>query len=93
MIWEDGQQITIFQKGLKTHPKPTLKTKGNSIIFGGCWAYKSGLRILFWAPKVPFFATAFVSNVSFELYFGHSIAQQVNDMKRGKNYLIQSFDK
>ena len=31
-----------------------LKTKGNSIIFGGCWAYKSGLRFFVWALEVPF---------------------------------------
>ena len=32
-----------------------LKTKGNSIIFGGCWAYKSCLRTFIGAPKVSFF--------------------------------------
>ena len=32
--------------GLKPFQKwYTLKTKGNSIIFGGCWAYKIGLGI------------------------------------------------
>ena len=32
-----------------------LKTKVNSIIFGGCLTYKSALRIFVWALKVPFF--------------------------------------
>ena len=36
----------------------TLKAKGNFIILGGCWAHKSGLRILVWAHKVPFFVFA-----------------------------------
>ena len=35
-----------------------LKTKGNSIIFGGCWACKSGLRFLIWALEVPFSGTS-----------------------------------
>ena len=46
----------------------TLKTKSNSIIFGGCWAYKSGLRIFVRAPEVPFFGTriwALLSKVPF----------------------------
>ena len=34
-----------------------LKTKGNSIIFGGCWAYKSGLCFWIRALKVPFLGT------------------------------------
>ena len=32
-----------------------IKIKGNSIIFGGCWTYKSGLRIFVRASEVPFF--------------------------------------
>ena len=32
-----------------------IKTKGNSIILGGCWTYKSCLRILVFSTKVPFF--------------------------------------
>ena len=44
--------------GLKPFQKwQTLKTQGNSIIFGGCWAYKSGLKILIPASEVPFFST------------------------------------
>ena len=34
-----------------------LETKGNSIIFGRCWTYKSGKTIFIWAPEVPFFGT------------------------------------
>ena len=34
-----------------------IKIKGNSIIFGGCWAYKSGLRIFVRTLEVPFFCT------------------------------------
>ena len=42
--------------GLKPTQKwLTLKTKGNSTIFGGCWAFKSGLRILVRKTKGPFF--------------------------------------
>ena len=32
----------------------TPKTKRNSNIFGGCWTYKSGLKISVGAPEVPF---------------------------------------
>ena len=35
-----------------------LKTKGNSIIFGGCWAYKSGLRFWIRALKGRFLGTS-----------------------------------
>ena len=34
--------------------KQMPKTKGNSIIFGGCWAYESGLRFGIRALEVPF---------------------------------------
>ena len=34
-----------------------LRTKVNAIIFGGCWPYKSGLKISSWALKVPFLGT------------------------------------
>ena len=37
--------------------KKTLKTKGDSIIFGECWTYKSGLRNFVRASEVPFLAT------------------------------------
>ena len=44
--------------GLKPIKKwQMIKTKGNSIILGGCWTYKSGLRIFVFSTEVPFFCT------------------------------------
>ena len=39
-----------------------LKTKGDSIIFGGSWTYKSGLRIFVRAPEVPFLIPFFAKS-------------------------------
>ena len=51
-------QYCIFWYGWKPIQKwKMVKTKVNSIIFEGCWIYKSGLRILVWALKVPYFCT------------------------------------
>ena len=56
-------QYCIFWYGWKTIQKwKMVKTKVNSIIFEGCWIYKSGLRIFVWALKVPCFCTQNMQN-------------------------------
>ena len=32
-----------------------IKTKDNFIILGGCWAYKSGVRLFVWYPNMGTF--------------------------------------
>ena len=48
-------KCAIFTNWLKIHSNVVkLKTKSNSIIFGGCRTYKSGLRNSFTHPKCQF---------------------------------------
>ena len=59
---KNGTQKAEKSKKMKIVPGPNKKFKNvdfkvKSIIFGGCWAYESGLRIFVWPLEVPFFIT------------------------------------
>ena len=58
-----------------------------SNIFGGCWTYKSGLRIFVWAPKVPLFCTQKWALLAKVLTFGYKkMGLQAPKSKNGDHF-------
>ena len=53
MAYKIGQEWQYSKMGLK----PIQKWETHKTSIGGCWAYKSGLTIFVWVPKVPSFGT------------------------------------